>query len=254
MTVEIRGARGLTAAQQVSSPVQAAAPGPVDGTVSQTRFILPSIPDIEGHPHQAAIESAIKSRLIDTYADGTFKPDNTVTREDLARSLALNTNLRQTLGSTAKFADVSGDLRFFAEYVTAKGSTNRDFDFAPTGMISATGNLFNPAANVTRMDLAVALVKALGHDAQAKALAGSTVTFQGTAITDNSQIPSALRGYVQLALDKGLFVAFPSEVRQTGPGQFIVVPGPRFEPSSTFTRATLAETLIKYRQLFTTGG
>jgi len=33
-----------------------------------------------------------------------------------------------------------------------------------------------------------------------------------------------------------------------------VLPGPRFEPATTVTRATLAETLIKYRQLFTTGG
>ena len=75
-------------------------PGPVNGTISQSRFILPAIADIQGHPNQAAIELALKSRHIDTYADGTFKPDSTVTREDLARSLALNTNLRQTLGST----------------------------------------------------------------------------------------------------------------------------------------------------------
>ena len=253
-TVEIRGARGLTAAQQVSSPIQVAAPGPVDGTVSQTRFILPSIPDIEGHQLQAAIESAIKSRYMDTYADGSFRPDAAVTREDLARSLALNTSLRQTLGTTAKFGDVSGDLRLFSEYVTAKGSTNRDFDFTPTGMMATSSTSFNPTANVSRLELAVALVKALGHDAQAKALAGSTVTFQGSPITDNSQIPSALRGYVQLALDKGIFAAFPSEVRQTGPGQFVIVPGPRFEPATAVTRAGLAETLIKYRQLFSTGG
>lgn len=253
-TLEIRGARGLTAAQAVSSPIQIAAPGPVDGTVSQIRYILPSIPDIAGHPQQAAIETAIKSRLIDTYADGTFRPDSLVSREDLARSLALNTSLRQTLSSTAKFADVSGDLRLFAEYATAKGSTNRDFDFSPTGMISASGNLFDPTANVDRLDLAVAFVKAIGRDAEAKALAGTAVTYEGTAITDNAQIPSALRGYVQIALDKGLFDAFPSEVRQIGPGQFIVVPGPRFEPATTVTRSTLAETLIKYRQLFTTGG
>lgn len=253
-TIEIRGARGLTAAQQVSSPIQAAAPGPVDGTVSQTRFILPVIGDIPGHPQQGAIESAIKSRLIDTYSDGTFRPNANVTRADLANSLALNTSLRQVLGSSPKFADVSGDLRLFSEYITAKGSTNRDFDFAPTGMLAASGSLFNPNANVSRLDMAVAFVKALGHDAEAKALANTTVTSNGTALTDNAQIPGSLRGYVQLALDKGLFAAFPSEVRQIAPGQFIVVPGPRFEPSSTVTRATLAETLIRYRQLFTTGG
>lgn len=253
-TLEIRGARGLTAAPEVSSPTQAAAPGPVDGNITQTRFILPLIADIQGHPEQAAIEAALKSRLIDTFADGTFRPDSTVTREDLARSLALNTSLRQTLGSTPKFTDVSADLRLFAEYATARGSTNRDFDFTPTGMITTSGTSFSPAGSVNRLELAVALVKALGHDAEARALANTSVTANGTVLSDNAQIPGSLRGYVQIAIDKGLFEVFPAEVRQIAPGQFIVVPGPRFEPATTVSRATLAGKLSVYRTLFTTGG
>lgn len=253
-TLEIRGARGLTAAPQVSSPLQAAAPGPVDGNISQTRFILPVIADIQGHPQQAAIEAALKSRLIDTFADGTFRPNSTVTREDLARSLALNTSLRQTLGSTPKFTDVSADLRLLAEYATARGSTNRDFDFTPAGMIVASVTSFNPAGSVNRLDLVVALVKALGHDAEARALANTTVTSNGTSLSDNAQIPGSLRGYVQIAIDKGLFEVFPAEVRQVAPGQFVVIPGPRFEPATTISRAALAGRLNTYRTLFTTGG
>jgi serine protease AprX len=253
-TLEIRGARGLTAAPQASSPIQVAAPGPVDGNITQTRFILPVIADIQGHPQQAAIEAALKSRVIDTFADGTFRPDATVTREDLARSLALNTSLRQTLGSTPKFADVNGDLRLFAEYATARGSTNRDFDFTPTGMIASSGTSFNPAGLVNRLDLAVALVKALGHDAAARALANTTVTSNGTALSDNAQIPGSLRGYVQIAINKGLFEVFPAEVREVAPGQFIAIPGPRFEPATTVSRAVLAGKLNTYRTLFTTGG
>ncbi|MEQ1765644.1 MAG: S8 family serine peptidase, partial [Pyrinomonadaceae bacterium] len=159
--LEVRGANGLAAAPEASSPQQLALPGPVNGTISQTRFILPAISDIQGHPQQAAIESALKSRLIDTFVDGTFRPNANVTRADLANSLALNTSLRQVLGSTPKFTDVSGDLRFFSEYVVAKGSTNRDYDFTPTGMIASSGSLFNPNANATRLDLAVAFVKAI---------------------------------------------------------------------------------------------
>jgi serine protease AprX len=138
-TLEVKGARGLTAAPQASSPVQAAAPGPVDGSVVQIKYILPNIADIQGNENQAAIEFALKNRLIDTYADGTFRPTQTVTREDLARSLVLNTSLRQSLGGTPKFADVTGDLRNIAEAVTAKGSTNRGYDFTATGLMSFTG-------------------------------------------------------------------------------------------------------------------
>ena len=252
-TLEIRGARGLTAAPQASSLIQVAAPGPVDGNITQIRFNLPVIADIQGHPEQAAIEAALKTRLIDTFADGTFRPNSPVTREDLARTLALNTSLRQTLGSTPKFTDVSDDLRLLAEYTTARGSTNRDFDFTPTGMI-ASGTSFNPAGSVNRLEVAVALVKALGHDAEARGLANTTVTANGTALTDNAQIPGSLRGYVQVAINKGLFEAFPAEVRQIAPGQFVAIPGPRFEPATTVSRAALAGKLITYRTLFTTGG
>ncbi len=253
-TLEVRGARGLAAVPQASSPTQIAAPGPVDGNVVQIRYILPNIPDIAGHPQQSAIEAAIKNRLIDTYADGTFRPNATVTREDLARTLAYDTPLRQSLASTPRFTDVSGDFQNIAEAVTSSGSTLRDFNFVPTGLMSYSGASFNPLGSVNRLDLAVAFVKAIGDDVAARALAGSTVTTGGVALSDNTQIPSALRGYVQIAINKGLFEAFPAEVRQIAPGQFIVIPGPRFEPATTVNRATLASKLNSYRQLFSTGG
>lgn len=253
-TLEVRGARGLTAAQQVSSPTQLAAPGPVDGRVVQIKYILPNIADIQGHPQQAQIETAIKSRLIDTYSDGSFSPNQVLTREDLARTLVLNTSLRQTLGSSPKFTDVSGSFRNIAEAVVANGSTLRDYNFTPGGMIGFTGTSFNPSGSANRLNVAVAFVKALGHDARARALANTNVTFNGAVLTDNAQIPAALRGYVQIAIDKGLFEAFPAEVIQIAPGQFQALPGPRFEPSTAVTRSALAGKLIKFNQLFTTGG
>ena len=98
-------------------------------------------------------------------------------------------------------------------------------------------------------------LKAAREEAEAGILhRDTTVTFGGTALTDNAQIPGSLRGYVQIAINKGLFEAFPAEVRQIAPGQFIAVPGPRFEPASAVTRATLAEKLLLYRQVFNIGG
>ena len=251
-TIEIRGASGLAAAP-VSSPTQIAAPGVVDGTISQIRYVLPTIADINGNANQAEIEKAIKSRLIDTYADGTFRPDAIVNREDFARTLLANTGLRQNVGAAPKFADVSGDLLGIAQAVTANGSTLRDYDFTPKALMTASGTSFNPTGTVSRLDMAVAFVRALGHDAQARALAGSNVTTDGKVLSDNAQIPAALRGYVQIALNNGMFEAYAAEVRNLGGGKFEVLPGPRFEPSSTMTRGTLAGKLNKFNQLFTTG-
>ena len=253
-TLEVRGARSLSAAPQASSPTQLASPGPVDGSVIQVKYILPNIADIQGHSQQAQIESAIKNRLIDTYADGTFRPNSIVNRGDLARSLVSNTSLRQTLGTTPKFTDVSGDLRNIAEAVVANGSTLRDYNFTPSGMMSFTGTSFSPNSSVNRLDVAVAFVRASGHDAEARALANTNVTFNGSVLSDNAQIPASLRGYVQIAINNGLFEAYPAEVIQIAPGQYQVLPGPRFEPSTAVTRATLAVKLIRFNQLLTTGG
>ena len=56
-----------------------------------------------------------------------------------------------------------------------------------------------------------------------------------------------------MAIDLGLFEAFPAEVRQIAPGVFQVVPGLRFEPSTIVGRATLAAKLVAYRQMFLAG-
>jgi serine protease AprX len=252
-TLEVRGASGLAAAP-VASPTQIALPGPVDGTVTQIKYILPNIADISGHPLQSEIETAIKSRLIDTFGDGTFQPNALVTRGDFARALVSNTSLRQTLTANPRFTDVTGDLARIAEAVTAKGATNRDFDFAPNGLMSASGANFNPNGTVSRLDAAVAFVRALGRDAEARALANTNVTFNGVVLSDNAQIPGALRGYVQIAINNGVFEAFPAQVIQNGNGTFTVLPGPRFEPNTGIVRSILASKLNRFRQLFTTGG
>jgi hypothetical protein len=242
------------AAPQASLPTSgAAAPGPVDGTITLQRFDLAPVGDIQGHALQADIETALKNRRIDTFSDGTFRPDVPATREDFARALLLNMPVRQSLGTSQKFTDVSGDLAALTEALSVNGSTLRDWNFAPAGLMSGTGASFNPAASISRLDVAVAFVRALGLDTEAKAKAGIVVTYNGTALTDNSQIPSALRGYVQYAIDKGFLEVYPAEVRQTGPGQYQALPGPRVEPTNVVTRAFLAAKLNAFAAKFAAG-
>ena len=254
--LEVRGVRGLAAAPNVSLPTSGAAlPGPVDVTIKQQLFTLEPIADIQGHPAQAQIEAVLKNRQMDTFANGDFRPDYKVTREDFARMLYLNTALRQSPSATPKYADVSAELRPIAEAVTANGSTLRDYTFAPAGMISAPGSTFNPTAKVTRLDMAVALVRALGLDAEAKAKAGTmvTATYSGIAVplSDNAEIPLAMRGYVQIALDKGLLQAFFSF--EQGPFDFQPVLKARVKANDATTRAFMAYALDNFRQRFVAG-
>jgi len=261
--LEVRGARCLTT-QGVTTPCTptsgAGGPAAVTGTITKKRVtIAPAIPDIQNHPARAQIELAIFNRRIDAFGDNSFQPDSAVSREDFARTLALNVPLRQTLGSSPKFADVSTDFAPVAEAVTAKGSTMRDFytgesSQAAAGLMSASGVIFNPRANVSRLDLAVAFVRALGLDAEARAKTGTAVIdpLSGQPVIENAQIPSELRGYVQLAIDKGFLEVYQASVEQTPTG-FVARPGPRVEPSQTLTRAALATKLNIFAQRFAAG-
>jgi serine protease AprX len=249
---EIRGLRGLAAVPEVSSPFGIAVPETVNGIVKRFAITLQHVPDIVGHPAEAQIRMALLTRQMDLLATGTFRPDSSVTRADFARHLSYNTPLRQNVPATRRFTDVFGDLLSIAHAVTAQGSTLRDYDFTPAGMMSASGSLFAPSGLVKRVDMAVALVRALGLDAEAQAMAGRTVTVvysgQTLALTDNADIPLALRGYVQIALDKGLLQAFYT--LEQGPLDFEPTIKARVRPNNATTRAFLAIALANFSERF----
>lgn len=105
---------------------------------------------------------------MDTFSNGQFRPNTNITREDFARLLWLNTPLRQTLGATPRFSDVSGELAARAEVVTARGSNLRDYYTdglsrvaVPEGLMSVSGTSFNRNGTVKRIEIAVALIRAL---------------------------------------------------------------------------------------------
>ncbi len=257
-TMEVRGVRGLTT-QGVSTPLLptsgVAPPSTVTGTITKKDIsIAPAITDIQGNAAQADIELAIINHRMDIFSDGGFHPNDAVTREDFARTLSLNVPLRQSLGASPKYTDVSADFEPIAEAVTAKGSTLRDWDFTPGGLMSASGSSFNPDTTITRLDLAVAFVRALGLDAEARAKANTSVVdpTSGQHVLENPYIPGDMRGYVQIAIDKGFLEVYQASVQQTPTG-FVATPGPRVEPFGTVTRAALAAKFNLFVQRFVAG-
>ena len=46
--------------------------------------------------------------------------------------------------------------------------------------------------------------------------------------------------------------AFPAQVIEVAPGQFVALPGPRFEPSSRLTRELLAGKVSTLAKIFAT--
>lgn len=160
-------------------------------------------------------------------SSGSFRPEAELTRMELARALMFAARVPQFIPNQPSFSDLTPAT---PDALVAE-SLRRE------GVMGTGAGSFAPSVSVSRLDQAVALVRALRLDAQAKALANSDVTSGGQVLTDNVQIPVNLRGYVQIAIDKGLMEAFPAEVRQIGPGQFQAIPGPRFEPGRAVKRA-----------------
>jgi len=247
--LEVRGIRGLAALPEVSLPTSGLAlPGPVDGSITQQVLILGSVPDITNDPARAEIEFVLRNRMMDVQSDGLFHSTWTVTRGDFAQALVYNTELRQSLGAAAQYTDITGPQEAVAEAVTASGSTLRDYDFTPTGMMTAaSASTFDAGSSITRLDVAVALVKALGLDAAAQAKAGTDVTAtangQTVVVSDEIAIPPALRGYMQIALDRGILGASFAGSPLTATVQ----------PTGAVTRSNLAFALDHYRQAFAAG-
>ena len=190
----------------------------------------------------AALDAGVRTNALRLVYDrvmsadgGLFRPSDVLTRMELARALMLGARVPQYIPNRPSFTDVATGTpeSLFAE------SLRRE------GVLGTSGTTFGASAQVGRLEQAVALVRALRLDKEAKALAGTIVTTDGKALTDNAEIPASQRGYVQLALERGLLQAYPAEVRQIAPGQFVAVPGPRLEPSRPVTRAEFAAAMTK---------
>ncbi|HEY0170597.1 MAG TPA: S8 family serine peptidase [Pyrinomonadaceae bacterium] len=190
----------------------------------------------------AALDSATRTAVLRLVYDrvmaadgGYFRPEDVLTRGELARALMMGARVPQYIPNVPSFTDVAEGTpeALFAESLRKEG------------VMGTAGTTFGPASQVNRLEEAVALVRALRLDREAKALAGTNVTTGGKALTDNADIPPALRGYVQLALDRGLIQAYPAQVRQVAPGRFVAVPGPRFEPSTNVKRGELVPAMTK---------
>jgi serine protease AprX len=135
----------------------------------------------------------------------SFRPGFGVTRADLATALVLGARVPQYAPSWPTYADVlDRSTMLFVESVQA----------APGGPLFADatpGAPFRPDDMVDRLTAAVAIVRAAGLRGEADARSGAPLS-----VTDAGAIPYALRGYVAVALERGLLDAEGGVFRPQG--------------------------------------
>lgn len=238
-TLELRGLRGA-----------AALPEKANGTLTfKAANGFAGLNDIAGHPAEDAIKLAVSERLVDGYADGSFKPNQALTRLELANYLTMGAEIRQATGSTLSFSDVKRDDLPFVLAVTGKGAALRDMFQTQNGvMLPAANGTFAPKKEVTRLDLAYSLVQSLGLQEEAMARNATNLTVQygdqRLPIEDTSDIPEQLRGYVQLALDMNILNAYFTITQ--GPYDLVPTVHASFKPTAKVTRGDYAVAVTRF--------
>ena len=140
-----------------------------------------------------------------------FRPGVAVSRADMSMALVVGARIPQYLPATPSYSDVRDNLTMsFVESVQSN----------PAGalFIDTSAGRFRPNDNVTRLAAAVALVRAAGLRSEAEA-----TTLVALSFLDASSIPTELRGYVSVAVSKGLLSC-----------------GTLFQPQNPLSRAELA--------------
>lgn len=164
-------------------------------TLSTTVFAAPVYNDVvETAPYAQAVQELSALDIVSGYEDGTFRPDNLVTRAEITKMIvsALNeTNSAVAAAGSTKFTDAT---RHWATGYINQGIVS--------GFINGYNDVeFGPDDNVTFIQAQKMLVAALGYNTYAqaqggwpngyKAVAGSTGITNGVSANDNDQLTRA---------------------------------------------------------------
>ncbi|MCI0390694.1 MAG: S8 family serine peptidase [Acidobacteria bacterium] len=143
-----------------------------------------------------------------------FRPQFTVSRSDLAGALVLGGRVPQYIAGQQRYSDVPDvPTRLIVESVQAASPLFPD---------ASPGGQFRPDDRANRLTAAIALVRAAGLQAEAEAQMNASLP-----VSDAGSIPAQWRGYVAVALSRGL----------------ITPDGGAFRPSQALKRIELAHAM-----------
>jgi len=188
----------------------------VYGAVELTRVEYPDLRDLTDLSPDSLAEAERSLLANIMLPEGRrFRPDAPMSRFDLAAAFVRAGLVPQYLAAGPMFVDAR-DLwtRNAVESVQSNPG-------APLFYDAAAGGRFNPSHSASRLAAAVAFVRAANLESMA-----ATSTLPAT-VTDAASIPSAMRGYAAVALQKG----------------FLRLEGGRFDPNKAVTRLETARAI-----------
>ena len=162
-----------------------------------------SFTDVEGHWAYEQIMEYAEKGIVNGDPEGTFRPDDTVTREEFCKIMLNAFGVMATASETESFSDVPADAWSYAFVESAKM-------YLP-GYEDGT---YLPGNEATRADVTAAIVKIMGYPV-------GIVTDSELALTkfsDGADIDEDLVIFVSLAVEKGLVNGDPEGTFRPGSG------------------------------------
>lgn len=154
--------------------------------------------DLNGHWASQTINELSNVGVFNGYPDGTFLPDNPVTREEFAKTVVAGFNLEMKDITQSTFSDVTFETWSLNFVETAK-------DYL-TGYFPPNGQpYFNPEGYASREDIAVALVKVAGLENHSL----SNPDLLETNFSDPESVSPKLRKLMAIAVEMGLIKGYP---------------------------------------------
>ena len=178
--------------------------------------VIAKFTDISGHWAKAAIETLSNSNIISGYNDGSFKPQNTVTRAEFITMLS-----RKYLSDSAygeKFSDVQ-ESDWYYDFVMRA--------YKAEIVAGVEGDAFMPDKEISRQDMSVMLFRL------AKYL-GKTVDTDEAAFTDFDTVSDYAKDGVSFLKKLGVISGDESGA---------------FRPQDNATRAEAAQMIYKFIQI-----
>lgn len=117
-----------------------------------TTTTAPAFPDIDGNTFESYIEDLFEAGVVSGYSDGNFKPDELVTREQMAKFIVKAFGFTLPQSNTANFPDITADSKFYTEILILKNS----------GIVNGySDGTYRPSSPVTRGEVTKFVVLAL---------------------------------------------------------------------------------------------
>lgn len=183
-----------------------------DKTDDYFKEVVGRFNDMGNHWSDVTIGKLVDLGVIDGYEDGTFKPNDKVTRAEFSKMVYTSANLEEIEGNS--FTDTSN--HWAKDYINT---------LVEIGGIDKTeyGDNYNPNKNITRLEMAKMVVRTWGLEDDAKAKAGVKTSFN-----DDLDIEDEDKGYIIIASDNEIIKGYPDNT---------------FKPDGEATRAE-ASTII----------